>query len=126
MIERASGRHHQPGLGVREAAADSPHSLLRVQDGGHRAHRYPRFEVGPYGVSIPSPDRWRGNECAPQLPVEAERTSTTYDEARDAFVNRSALGRMITEDEVGEAVVAMLGMPGMSGADVDLSAGMVA
>jgi hypothetical protein len=33
---------------------------------------------------------------------------------------------MITEDEVGAAVVAMLGMPGMTGADVDLSAGMIA
>jgi hypothetical protein len=33
---------------------------------------------------------------------------------------------MITADEVGAAVVAMLAMPGMAGADVDLSAGMVA
>ena len=40
--------------------------------------------------------------------------------------SRSALGRMVTEDEVGAAVVAMLAMPGMCGADIDLSAGMVA
>ena len=33
---------------------------------------------------------------------------------------------MVTEAEVGQAVVAMLGMPGLCGADVDLSAGMVA
>jgi hypothetical protein len=58
--------------------------------------------------------------------LEAERTSTTVDEARAAIVNRSALGRMVAEDEVGQAVLAVLAMPGMSGADVDLSAGMVA
>lgn len=33
---------------------------------------------------------------------------------------------MITADEVGAAVVAMLAMPRLSGADVDLSAGMIA
>jgi hypothetical protein len=58
--------------------------------------------------------------------LEAERTGTSVEEARAAFVGRAALGRMITADEVGAAVVAMLAMPGMAGADVDLSAGMVA
>lgn len=86
------------------------------------------FEVGPYGVRVNtlSPGPVEGERMHRNFRLEAERTSTTYDQARDAFVSRSALGRMITEDEVGEAVVAMLGMPGMSGADVDLSAGMVA
>ena len=37
-----------------------------------------------------------------------------------------ALHRMVTEDEVGAAVVAMLQMPGLHAADIDLSAGMVA
>ena len=58
--------------------------------------------------------------------LEAERTGTTYEQAQDAYVSRAALGRMVTEDEVGAAVVAMLGMPGMTGADVDLSGGMIA
>jgi hypothetical protein len=35
------------------------------------------------------------------------------------------LHRMITADEVGAAVVAMLTMPGLCAADIDLSAGMV-
>jgi hypothetical protein len=56
----------------------------------------------------------------------AERSGSTVDDAEAAFVSRAALGRMVTEEEVGGAVVAMLGMSGMCGADIDLSAGMVA
>jgi hypothetical protein len=33
---------------------------------------------------------------------------------------------MVTEEEVGQAVIAMLAMPGLCGADIDLSAGMIA
>jgi hypothetical protein len=58
--------------------------------------------------------------------LEAARTGTSYDEAERAFVNRSALGRMVTEEEVARATVAILGLTGLSGADVDLSAGMIA
>jgi NAD(P)-dependent dehydrogenase (short-subunit alcohol dehydrogenase family) len=86
------------------------------------------FEVGPYGIRVNSlsPGPVEGERMSRNFRLEAERTSTTIDEARAAFVSRSALGRMVTEDEVGQAVLAMLAMPGMSGADVDLSAGMVA
>lgn len=58
--------------------------------------------------------------------LEAERTGSTYAQAEQEFVGRSALGRMVTEAEVGEAVTAMLRMRGLCGADIDLSAGMVA
>ena len=58
--------------------------------------------------------------------LEAERLGSTADDAQQSFVSRSALGRMVTEQEVGMAVISMLSMPGMCGADVDLSAGMVA
>ena len=86
------------------------------------------FEVGSAGIRVNSlsPGPVEGERMARNFALEAERTQTSYADARDAFVNRSALRRMVTEDEVGSAVVAMLGMPGMSGADVDLSAGMVA
>jgi len=33
---------------------------------------------------------------------------------------------MVTEEEVAMAVIAMLNMPGLCGADVDLLAGMIA
>jgi hypothetical protein len=41
-------------------------------------------------------------------------------------VVNSLLHRMVTEDEVAAAVLAMLVMPGLCGADIDLSAGMIA
>ncbi|MFS0912315.1 SDR family NAD(P)-dependent oxidoreductase [Microbacterium sp. 179-I 3D2 NHS] len=86
------------------------------------------FEVGPAGVRVNSlsPGPVQGPRMERNFRLEAERSGTSVDDAEQVFVSRAALGRMITEDEVGTAVVAMLGMPGMVGADVDLSAGMVA
>ena len=57
---------------------------------------------------------------------QAERTGTSPADAERAFVSRAALQRMLTADEVGDAVVAMLRMSGLCAADLDLSAGMVA
>ena len=86
------------------------------------------FEVGPHGVNVNSlsPGPVEGERMNRNFRLEAERTGTTYEAAQQAFISRSALRRMVTETEVGAAVVAMLAMPGMCGADVDLSAGMVA
>lgn len=86
------------------------------------------FEVGPAGVSVNSlsPGPVSGPRMERNFRLESERTGVSVDEAEQVFVSRAALGRMITEEEVGAAVVAMLSMPGMCGADVDLSAGMVA
>ena len=55
--------------------------------------------------------------------LEAERTGTSVYEAARVFVSRAALRRMVEEAEVAGAVVAMLNMPGLCGADIDLSAG---
>jgi len=86
------------------------------------------FEVGPAGVSVNSlsPGPVVGPRMDRNFTLEAARTGTTYAEAEHAFVSRSAMGRMVTEEEVGAAAVAMLAMPGLCGSDVDLSAGMVA
>ncbi|MBD8207408.1 SDR family oxidoreductase [Microbacterium sp. CFBP 8790] len=86
------------------------------------------FEVGPAGVTVNSlsPGPVAGDRMSRNFRLEAERSGRTVEEAEEAFVSRAALGRMVTEDEVGSAVVAMLAMPGMCGADVDLSAGMIA
>lgn len=86
------------------------------------------FEVGPAGVSVNSlsPGPVDGPRMDRNFRLEAERSGTSYEHALEAFVSRAALGRMVTEEEVGAAVLAMLAMPGLCGADIDLSAGMVA
>lgn len=86
------------------------------------------FEVGEHGVRVNtlSPGPVEGERMDRNFALEAERTGTTVADARAAFVGRAALGRTVTADEVGRAAVAMLDMTGMTGADVDLSAGMIA
>lgn len=86
------------------------------------------FEVGPSGVSVNtlSPGPVAGDRMARNFRLEADRSATTPADAEAAFVSRAALARMVTEAEVGAAVVAMLSMSGMCGADIDLSAGMIA
>ncbi|MEU6291883.1 SDR family oxidoreductase [Streptomyces sp. NPDC046988] len=85
-------------------------------------------EAGPQGVMVNSlsPGPVSGPRMERNFRLEAERTGSSPAQAEQAFVARSALGRMVTEDEVGEAVTAMLRMGGLCGADIDLSAGMVA
>jgi len=86
------------------------------------------FEVGPLGVSVNSlsPGPVDGPRMQRNFTMEAERTGTTYAQAEEPYVSRAALHRMLTEEEVADAVVAMLHMPGLCAADIDLSAGMVA
>lgn len=86
------------------------------------------FEVGHHGVRVNtlSPGPVEGDRMERNLSLEAEQSGTSPLLARESFVGRAALGRMITADEVGRAVVAMLSMLGLTGSDVDLSAGMVA
>ncbi|MFF5257999.1 SDR family NAD(P)-dependent oxidoreductase [Actinomadura viridis] len=85
-------------------------------------------EVGPRGVNVNSlsPGPVAGPRMERNFRLEAERTGVSPADAERAFVSRSALGRMVTEDEVAAALVAMLSMPGLCAADIDLSAGMVA
>jgi NAD(P)-dependent dehydrogenase (short-subunit alcohol dehydrogenase family) len=85
-------------------------------------------EVGPLGVMVNSlsPGPVRGPRMERNFQLEAEQTGSTLVDAEQAFVSRAALGRMVTPEEVGDAVIAMLHMPGLAGADIDLSAGMAA
>ncbi|MGW0006252.1 SDR family NAD(P)-dependent oxidoreductase [Nocardia grenadensis] len=85
-------------------------------------------EVGPLGVNVNSlsPGPVDSARMHRNFRLEAERIGTSYEEAEQAFVSRAALGRMVTGDEVARAVLAMLAMPGLCAADIDLSAGMVA
>lgn len=75
-------------------------------------------EVGPAGVTVNclSPGPVDGPRMQRNFRLEAERTGTTYEEAEEAYVSRAAFHRMLTEDEVAAAVVAMLHMPGLCAA----------
>jgi NAD(P)-dependent dehydrogenase (short-subunit alcohol dehydrogenase family) len=85
-------------------------------------------ELGPSGINVNtlSPGPVAGARIRSVLEAEAARSGISYEAAETAFVARSVLGRMISEEEVGMAVLAMLRMPGLAAADIDLSAGMVA
>jgi NAD(P)-dependent dehydrogenase (short-subunit alcohol dehydrogenase family) len=86
------------------------------------------FEAGPRGVQVNSlsPGPCRGARMTRNFTAEAAATGRTYAQAEEAFVSRAALHRLVEEDEVARAVLAMLRMPGLCGADIDLSAGMIA
>jgi NAD(P)-dependent dehydrogenase (short-subunit alcohol dehydrogenase family) len=86
------------------------------------------YEVGPAGVNVNtlSPGPVRGPRMERNFRLEAEVSGSTVEEAERAYVSRAALDRLVEEDEVGAALVAMLRIPGLCGADIDLSAGMVA
>ena len=86
------------------------------------------FEAGPLGVRVNSlsPGPCRGERMRRNFTAEAAATGTSYAEAEEAFVSRAALRRLVEEEEVAQAVLAMLRMPGLCGVDIDLSAGMIA
>lgn len=85
-------------------------------------------EVGEFGINVNSlsPGPVRGDRMVRVFRLDAERTGRSYEQAEHAFVSRAALNRLVEEDEVSAAVLAMLHMPGLTAADIDLSAGMVA
>ena len=85
-------------------------------------------EVGPLGVNVNSlsPGPVAGPRMERNFALDAARTGTTPEQSEAEFVSRAALNRMVTEEEVALAVTAMLRMPGLCAADIDLSAGMVA
>jgi NAD(P)-dependent dehydrogenase (short-subunit alcohol dehydrogenase family) len=86
------------------------------------------FECGPLGINVNSlsPGPVRGPRMARNFALEAQQSGITVAQAEREFVSRAALNRLVEPDEVAAAVIAMLHMPGLCGADIDLSAGMVA
>lgn len=86
------------------------------------------FEAGPLGINVNtlSPGPVRGPRMTRNFALEAAHSGITEEQAEHDYVSRAALNRLVEPAEVGAAVIAMLGMPGLCGADIDLSAGMIA
>ena len=85
-------------------------------------------EVGPLGIRVNSlsPGPVAGPRMTRNFALEAERRDITPSQAEAEFAGRAALNRLVEEEEVADAVIAMLKMTGLHCADIDLSAGMVA
>jgi len=85
-------------------------------------------EVGHLGIAVNSlsPGPVSGPRMDRNFAREAELTGTSVEAVEAELVSRSAFKRMVTEAEVAAAVLGMLAMPGLTAADIDLSAGMVA
>lgn len=128
MIDRGAGDviNLASVSGKRPLAGRTPYTASKMAVIGLTATL--AHEVGPLGVTVNSlsPGPVSGPRMEGNFAREAERTGTTVAEAEREFVSRAALQRMVTEEEVGRAVVGMLNMPGLCGADIDLSAGMIA
>ncbi|MEU6407821.1 SDR family oxidoreductase [Microbispora sp. NPDC046933] len=128
MIERGAGDviNLASVSGKRPLARRTPYTASKMAILG--LTRTLAYEAGPYGVTVNSlsPGPVRGPRMARNFALEAERTGSSVEAAEEAFVSRAALHRLVEEDEVAAAVLAMLRMPGLCGADIDLSAGMVA
>src|SRR5690606_6550947 len=85
-------------------------------------------EVGPFGISVNtvSPGPVEGPRMTRNYQREAELRGITQEQAEAEFVGRAALRRMVTPEEVAVATVSVIEMSGLTGADIDLSGGMVA
>ena len=86
------------------------------------------FELGRHGVMVNtlSPGPVVSERMDRNFEREAARSGITVEQAEEAFVSRAALRRMVTKAEVAQAVRACLLIPGLTGSDIDMSAGMIA
>jgi NAD(P)-dependent dehydrogenase (short-subunit alcohol dehydrogenase family) len=128
MIERGSGDiiNVASVSGKRPLAGRTPYCASKMAVLGLTTTL--AAEVGPLGVSVNSlsPGPVRGPRMDRNFRLEAERLGVTVEAVTEAFVSRALLHRLVETEEVGQAVVSMLHMPGLHAADIDLSAGMVA
>lgn len=85
-------------------------------------------EVAPAGVMVNavSPGPVEGPRMDRNFRLEADRRGISVAQAEEEYVSRAATKRMVTEAEVGRAVVAVVTTSGLCGIDLDLTAGMFA
>ena len=111
-------------LASRPIAGRTPYSASKAAL--HAMSATLAVEVG--GVRACGSTQCRGPVDGPRMTrnfqLDAERTGRTAAESEEAFVRRGALGRLLIEEEVSAAILAVLAIPGLTGADLDLSCGM--
>jgi NAD(P)-dependent dehydrogenase (short-subunit alcohol dehydrogenase family) len=85
-------------------------------------------EVGQYGIAVNtlSPGFVASSRMDRNVRLEAARTGRSPGSVENELTSRTAYKRMVTEQEVAQAAVNILNTPGMTAADLDLSAGIVA
>lgn len=112
--------------GKRPLTARTPYSASKMAVIG--LTRTLAMELGPHGIAVNtlSPGPVAGPRMDRNFRLDSERRGVSVAEAESDFVSRAALGRMVTEGEVASAAVRVLEMDGLTGADLDLSGGMVA
>jgi NAD(P)-dependent dehydrogenase (short-subunit alcohol dehydrogenase family) len=84
-------------------------------------------EVGPTGVRVNaiSPGLVAGPRIERVLAGQAEARGVDVERIRAEFVAATPLGRMVTPEEVADAVVALHGLTGVTGVDFNVAAGLV-
>jgi NAD(P)-dependent dehydrogenase (short-subunit alcohol dehydrogenase family) len=86
------------------------------------------MEVGTLGVRVNtvSPGPLRSDRMVGVFKRDAAINGISIEEAERRFVSRGAVGRLLEEDEIADGVLAVLSVRGLTGADLDISGGMVA
>ena len=84
-------------------------------------------EVGRYGVRVNaiSPGVVEGERIEGVLAGQAHATGRTVEEVRQAMLSDTPMGRMVSAAEIANAVVALDGMAGVTGIDLNVTAGLV-
>lgn len=86
------------------------------------------LEVGESGVRVNclSPGPVEGARMDGVFAREAEATGASIEQARQAYTSKAATGRLVKEEEVVQGAISLLASTGLTGVELDLSAGMFA
>lgn len=84
-------------------------------------------EVGPYGVRVNaiSPGVVAGDRIERVLEGQARARHMTVEQVREDFTASTPMGRLVTPDEIADAVVALHQLSAVTGVDLNVAAGLV-
>ncbi|MDA8261767.1 MAG: SDR family NAD(P)-dependent oxidoreductase [Actinomycetota bacterium] len=127
MIERSSGHiiNIASITGKRPLAQRSTYAASKLGLVGFT--RSLAAEVGRHGIRVNaiSPGLVEGERIEGVLAGQAVASGRSIEEVRYAMVSETPLGRMVTDVEIANAVIALDGMSGVTGIDLNVTAGLV-